>query len=251
MKARWYSVSCIANITPAVCAIVVLLSACREPEGAVSAGPGAPVAPPIPAIGQLRIELAPANLDTIDFLDLGGCDLQITLGKFNSRLGRFASDSQRLLLDLEYLRLAARCIEIKASKGETELAAILQRARDLKLEQLPSRIFNATLGNREFHQFWNRADVQESFPGQAQLTLSSMRAINKLVDRWLSGDYRADNLAFEIHLSEIARGIGSASGQHYRDLFLGALQLEQQLRSITPHQYQHWQAARDSFPRDM
>ena len=91
--------------------------------------------PKLPEIGKLKIPLQAANVEALDFLVLKGCALKITLGKYNSSLGRFASDSQRLLLDLEYLRLAPRCVEYQRNQGETELATILEQARTLKREQ--------------------------------------------------------------------------------------------------------------------
>ena len=204
-------------------------------------------APKLPEIGKLRIPLQPANVEALDFLALKGCALKTTLGKYNSSLGRFASDSQRLLLDLEYLRLAPRCVDYKASEGETELAAILEQSRKLKQAQLPSLIFNATLANREFHQFWGNTAAMLTDTEQHPVSLESIQAVNQLAQRWLSGDYRADNLELEIHLSEIAKGIGNATGGHHHKLFLTVVQLERQLHSVLPTEYQHWQGFRDNY----
>ena len=56
-----------------------------------------------PRASRLKIEIPKGTLNALDFLALSGCDLQITVGKRNSSLGRFARDSQRLLLELELL----------------------------------------------------------------------------------------------------------------------------------------------------
>ena len=60
------------------------------------------LAPPLPD------KAGPASnqqIDLIDFLSLTGCSLQVNLGRRNTQLGRTASPSQRLLLDLEFLDL--------------------------------------------------------------------------------------------------------------------------------------------------
>ena len=59
--------------------------------------------PKMPRTSELRVDLLSADLGTLDFLSLSGCAVQITIGKRNSSLGLMASDSQRLLLELEYL----------------------------------------------------------------------------------------------------------------------------------------------------
>ena len=167
--------------------------------------------PKPPKISDLRLTLPPANLGTLDFLSLTGCAVQITIGKRNSSLGLFASDSQRLLLDLEYLQLAPQCIDFMRQAGRRELADLLQDAFVLKREQLPGLIFNATLGNTEFRQFWKKPQTLNDYPRQtSSAVLSALAAINLHVKRWLSGDFQANNKAFEILLSEIARGDGGA-----------------------------------------
>ncbi|KGE05231.1 hypothetical protein HRUBRA_00176 [Pseudohaliea rubra DSM 19751] len=91
-----------------------------------------------------------------------------------------------------------------------------------KREQLPVRIYNATLGSEEFRDFWrapaglgNYPEATSSEPVSALLTLDALAA------RWLAGDYRADNQAFELLLSTIARGDGGA--------LLAALTLQQEV----------------------
>ena len=67
------------------------------------------LAPPLPGkVGPTTNQ----QIDLIDFLSLTGCSLQVNLGRRNTQLGRTASPSQRLLLDLEFLDLAPACIEL-------------------------------------------------------------------------------------------------------------------------------------------
>ena len=76
----------------------------------------APTVAPRPA--ELTLPLESGSLDALDFLSISGCAVQVTIGKRNSSLGRLARDSQRLLLELEFLQLAPECIAFQRSKGQ-------------------------------------------------------------------------------------------------------------------------------------
>ena len=183
---------------------------------------------PPPRSGELQLPIAPGKLDALDFLALRGCALQVTVGKRNSSLGLMAAPSQQLLLDLEYLRLAPECIASLAQRGESSLAQTLQSAFDLKLGQLPMRIFNATLGGPEYRQLWRASRRPGTYPQQtSSVVTSALQQITSLSDRWLAGQFTADNRAFEIALGEVAGGDG------------GELQ-----RALV--QQQHWLASANS-----
>lgn len=191
--------------------------------------PGTPLLPtPVarpPRTGALRIDLPRGNLDALDFLDLRGCELQVTVGKANSSLGRMARDSQRLLLDLEYLRLAPACVEQLRGEGEQTLANQLQAEWARKRAQLPARIFNATLANSEFRDLWKPAALAPEYPGRAGSTpVTALETINALATRWLGGDYSADNEAFELLLYDASLG---DAGTLWRALGHQAAWLEQ------------------------
>ena len=168
-------------------------------------------APVPPRTGEIRLDFPPSTIDSLDFLALTGCALQVTIGKRNSSLGRMAADSQRLLLELEYLRLAPECIAHQRRLGREELASSLETAWRDKREQLPARIFNATLGGSEYRRFWRRSVSPGDYPAATgSQVITALEAINDLTQQWLAGDYRADNLAFEILLGEVATGDGGA-----------------------------------------
>lgn len=175
------------------------------PAPAVSPG----VLPPRPRPGDIKLAITPGKLDALDFLAISGCAVQVTIGKRNSSLGRMAKPSQRLLLELEYLELAPECITYQRQQGRTEIADTLQEAWLLKRQQLPALIFNATLGSPEYRSFWRANAVDSSYPeNSGSSVITALEAINVLAGRWLAGNYRADNLQFELHLSEIAAGDG-------------------------------------------
>ena len=171
-----------------------------------------PSAQQIPAPAELQIELAPDEFHKLDFMTLHGCLLQTTLGKFQSLLGRYASASQRLLLNLEYLRLAPLCIKFNTHQGNIKLANQLLTFQKVKRQQLSSLIYNATLANTEYRQFWLGNGRHNTQPRQEELSLAAMSAINSSVEHWLSGNYRASNLEFEIQLSEVAKGHNGTTG---------------------------------------
>ena len=233
-----------------LCAALFMLPGCSEPEALtpheLSAAVATNIQTTLPDVGALRIPLAGDGFHTVGFMALGDCELQLTLGKYQSSLGRRASDSQRLLLDLEFLRLAPPCIDRKRRQGQAELATVLDKINRLKKQQLAGRVFNATLANTEFQQFWRNTLTLGKTKRQQQLTLTALQAINHMAHRWRHGDYRASNLQFEIYLSEIASG---GSGH-----FLGPdhetrnsiVQLEQQLAAVLPPEYSLWKDARDA-----
>lgn len=204
---------------------LALLAACAErgPEAAyrtylerlnrtleASAQPPArPAYPRPPRPGAVRLPIASDSLDTLDFLALSGCAVQVTIGKRNSSLGRMAAPSQRLLLALEYLRLAPACVEQLRADGNTSLARALDDARRLKQSQLPALLFNATLGSEEYRAFWQGASTPGGFPAVTTTTAEqALSGVNALARRWLSGDYRAGNFDFERLLGEVGGGGG-------------------------------------------
>jgi hypothetical protein len=195
--------------------------------------------PDIPKSSELRLELRSAELDSLDILALRGCDIQKTIGKYKSSIGQSASDSQRLLLALEYLRLARPCIEFVRASGSYDLADRLESAFALVENQLPYLIFNATLANAEFQAFSTRENSHADQPLQASGTVkSALEKLNFQTGRWLAGDYRADNMTFEILLSEIATA-------NRADALTALYKLEDSLASVLPTAYTDWKTARD------
>ena len=165
----------------------------------------------LPNVGELQLPVAGEKLDALDFLSLSGCRLQVTLGKRNSSLGKFAPPSQRLLLELEYLQFAPECITYLHSQNKTEIAQLLESAYADKLTTLPERIFNATLGSQEFHAFWQRPAHLADYPANtSSAVITALETINTHALRWLSGDFSASNREFELLLSEVAGGDGGA-----------------------------------------
>jgi len=187
--------------------------------------PGSPAAPErMPRPAEINLAFTGGTLDGIDFLALHGCELQVTIGRRNSSLGRMATASQRLLLELEYLQLAPACITRLRQEGKEELAGVLETAWQDKRRQLPRRIFHATLAAEEYRRFWQPRAPGFTYPADtSSAVITALEQINGIVRRWLDGDYRFDNRGFEVLLSQVSPGDG---GQLWRALALQSAWLD-------------------------
>ena len=210
-----------------------------------------------PVTVDLQLNIPWGTLDTLDLVSLSGCSVQTTIGKRNSSLGRHAKPSQRLRLELEYLRLAPQCIALLRDR-QRALADVLKAAWHERQAQLPAMVFNATLGSDEYRSFWLAPRAPGDYPVVSlAVAVSALQRVNRHVCRWLSGDYQAQNRDFEVLLSQVAGGDAGAlmqalhtqsSGVLAADPTIGRLQtllttiktLEAQLASILPLQYRYW-----------
>lgn len=187
-----------------------------------SAFPFTPERMPRPA--ELKYAFTGNTLDGIDFLALHGCQLQVTIGRRNSSLGRMATASQRLLLELEYLQLAPACITRLRDEGKADLAGVLETAWHNKRGELPQRIFNATLAEDEFRRFWRPRPPVPDYPAStSSAIITALEQLTGMARRWLGGDYRFDNREFELLLSEVSGGDG---GMLWRALAVQAAWLQ-------------------------
>lgn len=167
--------------------------------------------PPLPRERDLQLDLPPRSIDLLDLLALRGCELSITIGKINSSLGKLAVDSQRLLLDLEFLSLAPACIDAMDPAEDAELIASLRAAVAGKRRRLPARIWNATLGGPEFRAFWQRPRRLGDYPANTgSQVVTALARLTELSIRWLEGDYRAGSEDLERLLGEVRLGDGGA-----------------------------------------
>ena len=149
------------------------------------------------------------QIDLIDFLSLTGCSLQVNLGRRNTQLGRTASPSQRLLLDLEFLDLAPACIDLLERRGDTALAATIRVASDGRKQSLPSAVVDAVLLGAEWRAFWHANPTLADYPQQTNSAIEqTVTALSAMTAQWLDGDWSADNRVFELLLSDLRAGDG-------------------------------------------
>jgi Protein of unknown function (DUF3080) len=231
-------------------AVFALLPGCHpsDPEVKTTSAPSPPNS------AELLLNIPSDGLDRLDFLALSGCAVQATILKRNSGLGRMAKPSQRLLLELEYLRLAPPCITHLHDKDKSALADFLREAWQLRREHLPALIFNATLGSDEYHAFWLAVPVPGQYPRVSHtVAVAALDAINTHTRHWLSGAYQAQNRDFEVLLGEVAGGGGAAlllsraaqTEQSLQALLPLITDLEAQLNAVLPRRYRSWMDERN------
>jgi len=147
--------------------------------------------PKIPNFAQRRTSTIPnGTLSLIDFLSLSGCALQANIARRNTSMGRTASASQKLILDLEFLRLAPACIELLTQQGETEIAKTLHDNIALRRTHLKQRLFTALLGGPEWQDFWRIPNRLLDYPDNASGdTAQALWILSQRVERFLDGQW--------------------------------------------------------------
>ena len=183
-------------------------------ERAVGASREPPPAIRPPRLSEAHLQplaISAQSISVLDFLALSGCELQHNIGRRNSSLGRSASHSQRLLLDLEFIDLVPACVVRLQASGNNELAEQLQMLALERTKLLPKRIYNALLVGPEFHAFWQLPRELAHYPAEVSgEVIDTLSYLEQQIKRWLNGDYRADNGELEQHLSVLRSGDGGA-----------------------------------------
>tara|TARA_E500000178_G_scaffold291066_1_gene294773 strand:+ start:370 stop:1395 length:1026 start_codon:yes stop_codon:yes gene_type:complete len=152
---------------------------------------------------------ATGSLSLIDFLSLGGCELQVNIAKRNTSMGRTASSSQHLILDLEFLRLAPACVTLMEEKEEDSLANTLRKNIEFRRTNLPTRIFAATLGGPEWQKFWDQPMLLGSYPESASGdSAQALWELSERVQRFLDHSWSAADEDLEPLLSSIRANSG-------------------------------------------
>ena len=154
---------------------------------------------------------ASSQIDLIDFLSLSGCELQVNLGRRNTQLGRTASPSQRLLLDLEFMDLAPDCITLLRKRGDDELASTLAAVSVEREAQLSASIARALLMGPEWRLFWERPATLGNYPADTNSAITeSLSRLADLTQGWLDGNWQASNREVELLLGNLRAGDGGA-----------------------------------------
>ena len=212
-----------------ICSLAIALAGCSPPETgpeylddylqrlARTLDTPVPVsdklwAPPrLQDAGLAKLPIPGSKLDVLDFLSLSGCALQVNLGRRNSSLGRTASPSQQLLLDLEFLALAPACIATLVDQGKTDIAAQLVAAQSTRTTFLRQRIFNALLAGPEYSRFWKLPPNLQDYPDQVGgRVIEALHWFNQATRNWLGGDYEFQVDQLETQLYHLRSGDGGA-----------------------------------------
>lgn len=126
-----------------------------------------------------RVAVAEPRLSVWDLLQLLDCELARSITRRNGAMGRVLPDSQRLLLELDMLDAASRCVP---AITDAQLRLRLTEAFGARRGALPDRFWNAVPGGEEMAGFQS-ADVAPlalAPAGEPDLRFA------RLVDRWLS-----------------------------------------------------------------
>ncbi len=164
--------------------------------------------PRLPTVRELRLEAAEATFDILDFLRIRQCELHLVVAERNSSLGRLARPSQRLVYELDFLRLGDDCLDA-IRDDHPDLADDLARVLESKRDKLPVAIWQATLGGGEFRDFWEAGSgpLPQQFEEDTALLLS-LQQLGADIQRWREGDYTVDSARLEGQLDVIRRGSG-------------------------------------------
>lgn len=162
--------------------------------------------PRLPDVRDLRLVPAEDNIDILEFLRIGRCELQQLVAERNSNLGRLAEPSQRLVYEINFLRLGDACLAAIAD-DYPDLAAELAAVLETKRRDLPIAIWQATLGGDEFRALFSPGSeaLPEAFEEDSELLLA-FQQLETDIERWLAGNYAIDSGRLERQLDLIRRG---------------------------------------------
>ena len=104
-----------------------------------------------PSVSQLTLPWPESTIDLLDSLKLSRCAVALPIMKKNSTLGRFHSQSQRLILESEILHQLPDCI--KQHSTDDALAVKLQAAYQEKIFGQQHMVWSALFSSQEFQRF--------------------------------------------------------------------------------------------------
>ena len=168
--------------------------------------------PRYPQRTTLLHPLSESKINLLEFLRLSQCDLQRHIGERNSSLGKLQKDSQRLIYDIEFIRLAKICIDSLAL--DNPLREVLHVATADKEKQLPLLLWNATFASEEFIHLFSLSTNTISAAGLADKPVNlyeALDAIERMVkeENFVQSDFEnaLAVIASRKYLGEIRRSI--------------------------------------------
>jgi hypothetical protein len=155
-------------------------------------------------------DLDEARVGLLDYLALGGCELQQLVSERNSGLGKVMQPSQTLLYEHHFVVQAEDCIALlrNGSDKDKALSRELQEVLSSKRADLPKVYWNATFGSPEFEKMFSLANGPLPIWSGEDASPAVMNSLNYFVS--LEG--RLGRPEIEIDSSDLE--------QHYHDLQL-------------------------------
>ena len=164
-----------------------------------------------PAQPTLRVDNPRETIDVLDLWSIRECALHGVLAQRNSVLGRVAQPSTRMFYELDFLRLAPRCIELLLQQGKADLAATLGEARSRKEARLARVIWQGVLGGGEYQRYWKVPQQLGDYPDTKNYASDiALRSLASDVRRWLGNDYRFESAEVEANLQTLLTGDAGA-----------------------------------------
>ncbi|XOV85854.1 MAG: DUF3080 family protein [Pseudomonadota bacterium] len=166
------------------------------------------MAPRLPPLREFRQEIPRESIDILEFFRISRCELHQLVAERNSNLGIMAAPSQRLVYEVNFLRVGYDCLQA-IDEDQPSLRENLAEVLDRKREALPLVIWKATLGGDEFRDFWKpgSSDPPEAFAGDGEVVYA-LAQLRDDVARWLGGNYEISSSRLENQLDLIRQGDG-------------------------------------------
>lgn len=160
---------------------------------------------------DVAITFAASNIDILDFLRMRRCALRETVAQRNSILGKIGDESAQLIFDLRFLSEAQVCIQLLTDDGNNTLASQLSEAVKQKRQELPGRIFAASIAGDEFREFWQAPPDLRGYPIAGEdPSLLALARWQRWQNQWLSGNWQHNGNDVLTTLGQIRLGGGGA-----------------------------------------
>lgn len=132
------------------------------------------------------------DINLLEFLRLGRCKLGQTLAQRNSILGKHGDAASLLVFDLQFLSQVDNCAISLAARDQHALADALLRAKKVKAQELPRRIFAASLAGAEFRELWSPPEQRKTYqPNGEDVAVAALQRWATWQAQWLAGNWSA------------------------------------------------------------
>lgn len=157
---------------------------------------------------DLAVAFSSPSINLLDFLQLRKCKLGETIAERNSILGKHSDAAGRLIFDLQFLAQLENCLKILDQDGDAELRQSLKKAGAIKQQELPARIFAASLGGPEFRELWAKPNRAQPYPiDGADPAIEPLKQWLRWQKNWLAGEWQLNPNAVLTTLGEIRKGL--------------------------------------------
>ena len=182
-----------------------------------------PSAVVFPRRADLKVSLEPGNTLSIrEFLSIRECTLHSALANKNSQLGRLASASQALILDLRILHHGPACVRTLEQQKRFDLAEKLTSALQIKRAGIKVSLWQTLIAGDEARAFWAQNASFTDYPHRVDTeTETAIRWLSNFATQVLRGNYLLSDTqasALERHLGKVRLGDGGLLRKEFAQL---------------------------------